>query len=306
MNIHRRKAWALIAVVCGVPGATAAQEPATASPSSPSDATTKDESVDDRWTSYVGLGAQFLPDYDENGRGSGLNKQELFALVTADGRFGDDCVATFDRKSAGQPSAPSPLPRFKYCMNPLIGPWHTGVALTLLGTPVKREDKPAISPTEFNDVARTAVFSGYLYFPMIQSNDNVDNFGPFVRGAGISRENLDENMDSVTWVYGLGIQYTSETFRVEPDPAPPAPRKNHFNAAPRGFVRLYAARYEDYAGFGRSTRFITDAAFRVSKGLDLYFGFQGNFGDGPDEMAVVVSFVRTPDEIASLFMLGKE
>jgi hypothetical protein len=112
-------------------------------------------------------------------------------------------------------------------------------------------------------------------------------------------------MDSVTWVYGLGIQYTSETFRVEPDPPPPAPRKNHFNAAPRGFVRLYAARYEDYAGFGRSTRFITDAAFRVSNDLDLYFGFQGNFGDGPDEMAVVLSFVRTPDQIASLFTLGK-
>lgn len=98
----------------------------------------------------MGLGAQFLPDYDENGRGSGLNKQELFALVTADGRFGDDCESA-SKNSSGQT-------RFKYCMNPLTGPWHTGVALTLLGTRVKREDKPAISPTEFNDVARTAVF----------------------------------------------------------------------------------------------------------------------------------------------------
>jgi len=39
--------------------------------------------------------------------------------------------------------------------------------------------------------------------------------------------------------------------------------------------------------------------------MGLYFGFQGNFGSGPDEMAVVISFLRTPDQIASLFTLGK-
>ena len=242
---------------------------------------------DDRWTSYVALGAQLLPDYDENGRGSGLNKQEFFALVTADGRFGSDCTGSF---KAG----------FKACANPLTGPWHTGVALTLLGTPVQREDKPSISPTEFNDVARTAVISGYLYFPMIQSSDNVDNFGPLLRAAAISRENLDTNGDSVTWTYGLGVQYTSELFRKDPKP-----ENNRLNGPPRGFLRLYAARYEDYAGFGKSTRLITDAAFRVSEKMGLYFGFQGNFGSGPDEMAVVISFLRTPDQIASLFALGK-
>jgi hypothetical protein len=254
---------------------------------------------DDRWTSYVGLGAQFLPDYDENGRGSGLNKQELFALVTADGRFGNDC-GDRDEKGKLRETEQNKKKSFQVCLNPLMGPWHTGVTLTLLGTPVQREDKPAISPTEFNDVARTAVMAGYLYLPMIQSNDTVDNFGPLVRASAISRENLDTNDDSVTWTYGLGVQYTSEHYRTDPDPT-----KNHWNAAPRGYVRLYAARYEDYAGFGKATRFVTDAALRVYPKMDLYFGFQGNFGNGPDEMAVVVSFVRTPEEIAKLFNLGK-
>lgn len=262
-----------IALSCGSPSVSAADDPTLG---------------DDRWASYVALGAQLLPDYDENGRGSGLNKQEFFAQVTADGRFGNDCTEPF---RAG----------FKACTNPLTGPWHTGVALTLLGTPVQREDKPSISPTEFNDVARTAVISGYLYFPMLQSNDNVDNFGPLVRAAAISRENLDTNMDSVTWTYGLGVQYTSELFRKDPKP-----ENNQLNGPPRGFLRLYAARYEDYAGFGKSTRFITDAAFRVSESMGLYFGFQGNFGSGPDEMAVVVSFVRTPEDIANLFSVGRK
>ena len=262
-----------IAILCSSPSVGAAEDPTEG---------------DDRWTSYVALGAQLLPDYDENGRGSGLNKQEFFALVTADGRFGEDCTGS--SMSSG----------FKTCANPLTGPWHTGVALTLLGTPVQREDKPSISPTEFNDVARTAVISGYFFLPMVQSNDRVDNFGPLVRASAISRENLDTNMDSVTWTYGLGVQYTSELFRKDPKP-----ENNQLNGPPRGFLRLYAARYEDYAGFGKSTRLITDAAFRVSEKMGLYFGFQGNFGSGPDEMAVVISFLRTPDQIASLFTLGK-
>ena len=139
------------ATLCSSPSVSAAEDPTEG---------------DDRWTSYVALGAQLLPDYDENGRGSGLNKQEFFALVTADGRFGEDCTGS--SMSSG----------FKTCANPLTGPWHTGVALTLLGTPVQREDKPSISPTEFNDVARTAVISGYFFLPMVQSNDRVDNFAP--------------------------------------------------------------------------------------------------------------------------------
>jgi len=280
----------IIAAVCATAGSALAAEapppPATAPPP-----------PDDRWISYVGLGAQFLPDYDENGRGSGLNKQELFALVTADGRFGNDCG---DRDASGNLKERDKEKNFQVCLNPMLGPWHTGATLSLLGTPVKREDKPAISPTEFNDVARTAIIAGYLYLPMIQSNDTVDNFGPLIRASAISRENLDTNGDSVTWTYGLGVQYTSEHYRKDPDP-----KKNHWNGAPRGFVRLYAARYEDYAGFGKTTRFVTDAALRVYPKMDLYFGFQGNFGSGPDEMAVVVSFVRTPEEIAKLFNLGK-
>lgn len=278
MKPHQRTiTWVALAVLCGAWNIAAAQgatQPAAGTPDH------------DRWTSYVGLGAQFLPDYDENGRGSGLNKQELFALVTADGKFGDECTSRSISKG------------FNLCA-PMTGPWHSGFALTLLGTAVKRQDKPSISPTEFNDVANTAVMSGYVYAPMLQSKDLVDNFGPFARASAISRENLDTNGDSVTWTYGLGFQYTSEHYRTDDNAV------NDTNAAPRGFARAYAARYEDYAGFGKSTRFIVDAAFRVYPEMDLYFGFQGNFGDGPDEMAVVLSFVRRPDQIASLFTLGK-
>src|SRR5262245_39924748 len=43
---------------------------------------------DSRWMPSLALGAQFLPDYDENGRSSGLSKQQFFALMTVDGSFG--------------------------------------------------------------------------------------------------------------------------------------------------------------------------------------------------------------------------
>lgn len=282
---------AFTSAICGLAyclitsGAFGAETPADADRPSEVGAT---DAASQRWSTYVGLGAQFLPDYDETGRTSGLSNQEFFALVTADGRFGADCSGAAND-------------RFHWCSNPLRGPWHTGLSLTLLGTPVKREDRPSISPNEFNDVARSVIMSHHVYLPFVQTADKVDNFGFMTRVSAISRETLGTNDDSVTWMYGLGVQYTNEGFREATKDG-----QGSLNGTPAGYIRAYAARFEDYAGFGKSTRFMTDAAIRLSSNLDLYLGFQGNFGEGPDEMAVVLSFVRTPDQLASLFNLGKK
>src|SRR5687767_12308533 len=99
------------------------------------------------WKYHIALGAQLLPDYDETGRSSGLSEQEFFAQIIADGRFGNDCDA--------------PSKRVTICA---VGPWHAGINVTLLGTPVVRGDKPQFSPDEFNDVAQSIVASKYLYW----------------------------------------------------------------------------------------------------------------------------------------------
>lgn len=51
--------------------------------------------------------------------------------------------------------------------------------------PLKREDKPAITPTEFNDVARNIVSSMYAFSPSFyDSKTSGRNFAPIAR-AGV-------------------------------------------------------------------------------------------------------------------------
>jgi hypothetical protein len=249
---------------------------------------------DSNWVSYAALGAQFLPDYDEEGRSAGLNKQQFFASVTVDGRFNDDAIDT---------DGPS---------NPLKAPFHTGVTLSLLGTPIKREDKPSVSPTEFNDVAQTIVSSLYFFSPSLyRSRSGGHNIGPLVRVGAISRESLGERGDSVNWFYSLGVQYSSMKF-LSADPVKKKKKDGSEvdvlpkNGVPEGYIRLSAARFEDYAGLGRKTRLVADAALRIYPKLNMFLGVQGNFGGGPDEFMLVISVVRQPKEIANLFSLGKE
>ncbi len=251
---------------------------------------------DSNWASYVALGAQFLPDYDEEGRGSGLSKQQFFGLLTVDGRFGDEGVDDTE---------------FKF-RNPFSTPFHTGVTLALLGTPIKREDKPSISPTEFNDVAQTIVSSVYFFSPAFyHSRSSGHNIGPIARVGVTSRESLGESGDSVNWFYSVGIQYSSMKFMdpaYEIEKTDKAGNKTSIkprNGVPEGYLRLSAARFEDYAGLGSKTRLVADAALRIYPKLNMFLGVQGNFGKGPDEFMLVVSMVRQPQEIANLFTLGK-
>jgi hypothetical protein len=241
---------------------------------------------DSNWVSYVALGAQFLPDYDENGRSSGLDKQQFFGQITVDGHFGDDGTQT---KSISW-------------TNPFSSPFHTGVVVSLLGTPVKRDDKPSISPKEFNDVAQTIVGSAYWFSPSFyRSKESEHNVGPLLRAGAISRESLSNSGDSVNWFYSVGLQYSSERFLSFKS----ADGKEPKNGIPEGYLRLSAGRFEDYGGLGRKTRLLADAALQIYPKLNMYLGVQGNFGNGPDEFMLVVSLARQPQEIANLFTLGK-
>lgn len=259
----------------------------TASADTKLPAKAKDDNVypvyDSNWAPYVALGAQFLPDYDENGRSSGLSKQQFFAMLTVDGRFGDES-------------------REFHWSNPFRSTFNTGVTLSLLGTPVKRDDKPSISPNEFNDVAKTIVSSAYLFLPAFDHAKGKHSLGPIARAGAISRETLGERGDSVNWFYSVGVQYASERFM---NPTYKANNELPTNGIPEGYLRLSAARFEDYAGLGTKTRLVGDAALRVYPKLNLFLGVQGNFGKGPDELMLVVSMARAPQEIANLFALGK-
>lgn len=226
------------------------------------------------WIYHVALGAQLVPKYDEQtGKNLGLKDQKFFAQLNADGRFGSEtCSWT------------------TLCL-------HGGVNLTLAGTSVQRADKPVFSPKEFNDVAQSIIAAGYLYWPGLQFGEpgqagkKVHNAGLITRVGAISRESLDTNGDAITWYYSGGLQYTYEGYQAQ----------GFYNGIPNGYIRMSAARFEDYAGLGRSARVIAEGALEVVPSLGLYLGLQGNFGSGPDELAVVFSFVRRPDQLASVF-----
>lgn len=239
---------------------------------------------DGKWISYIAIGAQFLPDYDEtSGRNTGLNKQQMFGQLTVDGRFGS--ADKFSLKS------------------PFSTPFHTGVQVSLLGTAVKRPDKPSVSPSDFNDVAHTLVASGYLYMPVFHhSPDWEHNLGPIFRAGAISRESISSSGDSVNGFYSVGVQYSSERFMKAKRASDNA---SALNGVPEGYIRLAATKFDNYAGLGSKTRFVAEAALRIYSEQNMYFGVQGNFGKGPDEFMLVISLVRQPKEIASLISLGK-
>src|SRR5882724_6804285 len=118
------------------------------------------------WVSYVGLGAQFLPEYNSEGKSEGFNQQEFFADVVVDGHFTNDCsppgnapvrnknenieaevaelqseVARLktelsapqeERDKKSESTAPQPA---KWCV---FGSLHTGVRMSMFGAPIAR------------------------------------------------------------------------------------------------------------------------------------------------------------------------
>ena len=240
--------------------------------------------TDKTWVSSVGLGAQFLPDYDEDGRSSGLKRQELFADISVDGRFREDCGGFNLRE---------------FCS------LHAGLRLLLLGTPVAvpADSTPNVLPTKFTDVASAVVFAPHVYWSWWQGADvkedtnMVHNAGPLIRAGMISREELDDNKDGASWFYQVGLQYTYEPYRTQRA----ASGNNIRNGMPRGFVSGSFARFEDYANLGRRSRLIVDSGYQIVSKSRLYLGFKANLGEGPDDFSVVIAYYFEPDRIAGLF-----
>jgi hypothetical protein len=240
--------------------------------------------TDRTWISSVGLGAQFLPDYDQDGRSSGLNQREFFADITVDGRFREDCSGF----SLGG-----------FCS------LHAGLRLLLLGTPVAvpADSTPGVLPKNFTDVASAVVFAPHIYWSFwqdVEDGKKVHNAGPLLRAGLISREQLDDNKDGASWFYQVGLQYTYEPYRTQTSES----GNPIVNGMPRGFVSASFARFEDYANLGNRSRLVLDSGYQIVSGTKLYLGFKANLGEGPDDFSVVVAYYFEPDRIAGLFSSG--
>lgn len=237
------------------------------------------------WYSNIALGAQFLPDYSEEGRSSGFSEQRFFGQIRIDGRWGK---------------------------------WNAGFLVAFRGTPVTRE-APGTVPTEFKDISDALITGPYLSRSLWEFNEadvsrkirkaqsgavtpdpngafppdkvKLSVVGALARVSAISREQLDENKDSVDSSVSLGLFYSYNDFR----------RLGYRNGLPRFYANASAAWFENYADIGSENRAVVDAAMRVFDAMPIYVGVSGNFGSGPDELALYVAYTFKAQKFVDFF-----
>lgn len=293
---------ALLWIQCFGAGARADDAPPSAQPTSATSSETSSEAVTSgaiettrTWVSYVGLGAQFLPDYNDQGKSEGFNKQQFFADLFVDGRFTDDC------SSPGDTDDKKALIPANWCG---FGSAHAGVRLTFLGAPVVRDDNTGVAPTKFTDVSNALVFAPYMFWSILQGVEQgpgkdksnrkyVHNLGPLIRGGIISRDRTDASGDTASWFAQLGLQYTYESYRFS--------KENYVNGLPQGFANVSWARFEDYANLGKRDRLVVEAGYRVLTKTRLYLGFKANLGSGPDDFGAFLAYYFAPDKLVEIF-----
>ena len=121
------------------------------------DKNTSNDNNESLWQTTLDIGAQFLPDYSENGDNKGFNKTRLFVDINIDSRWTADINST----------------------NKNFGVWNAGGSIKLLGT-ASSDSNASTTPTSFNDVSDTVDASVYVQYV------------PYISRFGIERELYSE------------------------------------------------------------------------------------------------------------------
>lgn len=230
------------------------------------------DTKDRPWFTNLELGAQFLPNYQEGGASGGLSEQRFFGRITADGVW----------------NAPSPCSKSTRRV-------HLTIELELRGAAIELDEgmsMPDTSPNDFDDIADALGISTSLFWALAEFDDHTSELGLLIGAGGVSREKLTEDGDVTNWHYRAGVRYVYADYRAG---------NRQRNGRPRGWITLAAARFEDYAGLGRKSRFVAEASMALPSEAPIFVGFLGNFGDGQDEMAVTVTYHLKPDSLLNLF-----
>ncbi len=231
-----------------------------------------------------------MPEYNEEGDNQGFKESNFFA------HFGLDNRALFEPDKETDRWFPS---------------FHTGVSVDFLSAnivncnssadgvePDCTPDGKNIDDLSFNDVADTVNASVYLWLHFLQSRSGRSEVGIGGRCGMQSRERLEEDRDSINDFYTLGLHYVFNDFKD-------LNKKYHSkfrNGMPRFVLEGSAIWYEDYAGLGRpDARVLVLGAYRVKESLPVYIGIAVNGGDGPDEIALTITYGLKADSILGFF-----
>jgi len=228
---------------------------------------------EDNWYSAFHMGVKLMPKYDAEGNNEGFEETNFF------GRFVID-----SRSEWGKRDAPHVT--------------HIGFNADFMSAHVincekfaegsdERNkcdvDKPDIESLDFNDIANTVNASAYGWYQYRFFDDSRFEFGPGLRFAMQSREKLGENGDAINLITSYGVRAVFNDFRQYGG--------KFKNGMPRFYIELMRAKFDDYAGLGRTEkRYVASAAYRVKEGMPVYVGLYANGGKGPDEIAFTLTY----------------
>ncbi|MBD3646923.1 MAG: hypothetical protein HUJ31_05595 [Pseudomonadales bacterium] len=248
----------------------------------------------ENWYAVLFLGGLQMPEYDENGENQGFQKSSAFGSLEIDARYeyqpkcGDDGI---------------PCAWWKLWK---VDALHIGLDVSFLSTPVVSCDPDATDDAgtvcsdqasgleidEFNDISDTVNASLYAFPVVFQSPTREVEFSMGVRVGMQSREKLTPNQDSVNEVTMVGGRFVFNDFVGTPGAE---------NGMPRLRLEVLRARYEDWAGLGTQYRNIVHGTYRIIESQPIYIGFRINGEDGPDELALTLSYGFKANKMLQLF-----
>lgn len=249
---------------------------------------------DTRYMASFFVGVNLMPEYNEQGQNEGFQETNFFGKLDIDLRGNAFKIA-----------------------GAKFAPFHIGVSLEFRSEnvfdcelanqqldPMEEardcaKDISDLSSIRFNDISNTVNTSAYGLLNIWQSKNQGAEIGINTRIGMQSRNKLKENGDSINQYHHVGIRWTgSDPFWNE---VPGINSKKGANALPKFYIETNYAEYEEFAGLGKSYRNVTRSAYRPYKDKPLYIGIDINGGEGPDDIAVFLSYGLSAKSIFNIF-----
>ena len=157
-----------------------------------------------------------------------------------------------------------------------------------------------LSDVDFNDISNTVHASLYAWWQWKPEFDLLGNaqweWGPGIRATIQSRDKLGENGDSINEIYSLGWRVMYHDFQAES-----SSDAKFANGLPIFFLETSYADYENFAGVEDANRWLISGAYRVFPQSPVYIGMVVNAGEGPDEIALTLSYGIDVSKVQNLF-----
>lgn len=242
------------------------------------------------------LGVNLMPEYNDDGVNEGFRETNFFGKFQIDNR--EDFFYPVNWKGMK-----------------LLQTWNAGAIVEFLSENIVdcskiddeeektdcEENSKSSNDINFNDITRTINASAYLSLNLWKGESGVSELSGYWRGGMRSREKLKENGDSINRFEYAGLQYVAYDLDNDPETMT---GPGDTNGVPFFRILLAVGKYEDYAGLGkREGRKIVESSFLISKKRPLYLGLNINGGEGPDEIALSLSYGFDTGKLGAFFGL---